>query len=454
MPLLNRMFKKRKILSMSVKTFIKGAFILTLAGIITRCLGFFFKIYLSRIIGSEGIGLYQLIMPLNAIGYAIGISGFEVAVSKLTAMHLAKKNSRSAYNTTLSALFYSLLTSIVCHIIITINAEHIAKYAFGNPECAPLIKMLSLALPFSSIHCIVSSYCLGQEKTLFPGISQFLEQLIRMGSVYFIIKITKKTDASVGVISLVVGEIGATIISLTYMVFASKKAGPFHLPTPLKSAREIFPTYFPVSGNRILLYGLQSLEILLLPKLLIRSGLNYNEALTVLGIISGMAIPLILFPATLSNSVALMLLPNVAKNRDNTKTLLKTGNSALIFSVLFGFACIIFFITIGGKFGAYCFKEPELKNYIMIMAWLCPFIFLSTTFKSILNALGKSTQVFANNMLSEILCIIFITVCIPLWGIRAYMFGLLINQIINALLQLRSYHSHMKKQLHTVNFSN
>lgn len=439
---------------MSVKTFIKGTFILTLAGIITRCLGFFFKIYLSRIIGAEGIGLYQLILPLNAIGYAIAISGFEVAVSKLTATQLAKKDFRGAYNTTLSALFYSLLISICCCIVITTNAEFIAKYAFDNPKCAPLIKILALALPFSSIHCMVTSYCLGQEKTFFPGISQLLEQLIRMAAVYFVIKITKKTDASIGVICLVVGEIGATVISVTYLIFAYKKAGSPRCPAIFKSAKEIFSTYFPISGNRILLYGLQSIEILLLPKLLLKSGLNYNEALSILGIISGMAIPLILFPATLSNSVALMLLPNVAKNRNNTKTLLKTGNSALIFSVLFGFVCIIFFITIGGKFGAYCFKEPELKNYIMIMAWLCPFIFLSTTFKSILNALGKSTQVFANNMLSEILCIIFITVCIPLWGIRAYMFGLLINQVINALLQLRSYHSYMKKQLHTVNFSN
>ena len=432
---------------MSVKTFIKGTFILTLTGIITRCLGFFFKVYLSRIIGAQGIGLYQLIMPLNAVGYAIAISGFEVAVSKLTATYLAKKEPRMAYNTTLSALFYSLLISIGCCVAITRNSPVIAKYVFGNSECSSLIKTLSLALPFSSIHCMVTAYCLGQEKTLFPGLSQLLEQLIRMGSVYFIIKITKKTDASIGVICLVVGEIGATIISLTYIIFCNKKAGSFHPPALIKSAKEIFPTYFPVSGNRILLYGLQSAEILILPKMLIKSGLNYTEALSALGIISGMAIPLILFPATLSNSVALMLLPNVAKNQNNTKAIIKTGNNSLIFSILFGFGCIVFFITIGGKFGAYCFKESELTNYILILAWLCPFIFLSTTFKSILNALGKSTQVFANNMLSEVLCIIFILVCIPLWGIKAYMFGLLISQASNALLQLRSYYSLMRKSL-------
>ena len=439
---------------MSVKTFIKGTFILTIAGIITRCLGFFFKIYLSRVIGSEGIGLYQLIMPINAIGYAIAISGFEVTVSKLTASYLAKNNARKAYNTTISALIYSLLISIGVCIFITCNANFISTHIFGNSECVPLVRILSFSLPFSSIHCMVTAYCLGQEKTLFPGISQLLEQLIRMVSVYFIIKITKKTDASIGVISLVVGEIGATVISITYLLFANKKAAPSKPPALIKSAKEIFSTYFPVSGNRILLYGLQSAEIIFLPKLLTKSGLSYIEALSALGIISGMAIPLILFPATLSNSVGLMLLPKVAKNQGNTKAIIKTGNSALLFSLTFGFACIIFFITVGGKFGSYCFKEPELKNYIMIIAWLCPFIFLSTTYKSILNALGKSTQVFANNMLSEVLCIIFILVCIPLWGIKAYMFGLLINQASNALLQLRSYNSYIKKQLHTVNFGN
>lgn len=433
---------------MSFKKIVKGAFILTLTGIITRLLGFFFKIFLSRTIGAENIGLYQLVMPLSAIGYAIGISGFEVAITKLTASYFAKKQQRQAYRTTLLALLFSLAISISYSIVISINADFIAIHIFNASSCAGLLRILSLALPFSAVHCMISAYCLGQEKTLFPGLSQLAEQIIRITSVYFIIKITKKADASTGTICLVVGEIGATIISLTYIILAKKKRNAnehFSIPN---STKAIFSTYLPVSGNRLLLFGLQSAEILFLPKLLIKSGLSNAQALATLGIVTGMALPIILFPATLSNSVALMLLPSVSKHKENTKVLIKTGNSALLFSVIFGFICIIFFITIGGKIGAFCFKEPEVKNYVMILAWLCPFIFLSTTYKSILNALGKSTHVFANNMLSEILCIIFILLCIPIWGIRAYMYSLLISQVANALLHIRSYHSYMKKQLH------
>ena len=82
---------------MSVKKFVKGTIILTGAGILSRILGFFFKIYLSRLIGAEGMGLYQLIMPVNAIGYAIGISGFEIAVSRLTALYISQNKKQNAF---------------------------------------------------------------------------------------------------------------------------------------------------------------------------------------------------------------------------------------------------------------------------------------------------------------------------------------------------------------------
>lgn len=139
---MNRMIKK-EFIKMSVKKFIKGTFILTLTGIITRLLGFFFKIFLSRIIGAENVGLYQLIMPVSAIGYAIGISGFEVAISKLTAIYFAKKQPQKAYFTTILTLIFSLAISITCTATISINSNFIAVHIFDAPGCAKLLRILS-----------------------------------------------------------------------------------------------------------------------------------------------------------------------------------------------------------------------------------------------------------------------------------------------------------------------
>ena len=208
---------------MSKKAFIKGTFILTIAGVTTRLLGFFFKIILSRIIGAEGIGLYQLVMPICGISYALAISGFEVAISRLTAKYIAGNRPDKAFSVLFLSTIYSLAISITCCILVRHNASWIATKFFNNPAAAPLIKTIIISLPFSALHCMVTSYFIGQQKTGFPGISQLLEQLVRMASVYFIIKITGKTDASIGVLSLVIGEIGAAIISVNYILFYIKK---------------------------------------------------------------------------------------------------------------------------------------------------------------------------------------------------------------------------------------
>ena len=432
---------------MSRKTFIKGAFILTLAGVLTRILGFFFRIYLSRIIGAEGVGLYQLVMPVCTVSYAVGISGFEVAVSRLTAVYTSEGRHSKAYKSTFLCGFFSLITCILCCVLVRANAHNIGKYFFHNADCAPLIRIVMLSVPFSCIHCMVSGYYMGQEKTAFPAFSQLAEQIVRISSVYFIIKITGKTDASTGVLSLVIGEAGAALISFTAIILSGKKSYPFKPDknSLQNSVKEIFHTALPVSGNRTALYGLQSVEAALIPVMLIKNGLTETEALSVFGVVTGMAMPIILFPATLSNSVALMLLPSVSKIKNNPAKLKESGFTSLWFSLIFGFVCIVFFETLGAPLGAFCFKNNQVCTYIRILAWLCPFMFISTTYKSILNALGKSTSVLANSMLSESICLILIIVLVPKLGIRSYLIGLLLNQASNALLHMRSFFACLRK---------
>lgn len=428
---------------MSKKNFIKGTFILTFAGLLTRLLGFFFKMYLSRLIGAEGIGLYQLIMPVCAISYAVGISGFEVATSRFVAINTSRKQYDKAYYISLLCMVLSLSICIFCCIFIRINADFIAIKLFNNKESAPLIRTIVLSIPFSCIHCIVSSYYIGQEKTGFPAFSQLAEQIIRIGSVFIMVKVTHKTNASTAVLSLVIGEAGAAVISIIAIALARKNK-KFNLNMS-KNISRIFKMVIPISTNRSTLHSLQSLETVLIPQMLLQSGLSASESLETYGIITGMALPIILFPATLSNSVSLMLLPSVSKCKNDITKLKETGRNALLFSFIFGLFCAILFVTAGAPLGAFCFKEEKVADFVRVMAWLCPFIFLSSTYKSMLNALGKSALVFINNIISESICILFIILLVPTWGIYAYMIGLLTSQIINAFLQIFRYYKFIYK---------
>ena len=66
---------------MSKERFFKGTFLLTSAGLISRIMGFFYRIFLSHTIGAEGIGLYQLVVPLQHLVLAMTTFGILLRIS-------------------------------------------------------------------------------------------------------------------------------------------------------------------------------------------------------------------------------------------------------------------------------------------------------------------------------------------------------------------------------------
>lgn len=434
---------------MSGKTFIKGTFILTAAGVATRLLGFVFRVFLSRNIGSEGMGIYQLVMPVSAVCFAIGISGLEVSVSRFTAYYCFRQKKTQAIAIAVLCTLISLALCLACAVCVYFSAGFISEYVFHNNSCAPLIRVIAASIPFACIHCMVCSYYIGREKAGLPALSQLFEQLIRIGTVYIMVKIYNQRgepcNEVIGAAGLVAGEIGSALFCLSIILFRSggKKSGLSRrmLAKSLhEHGREIAGTAIPVSLNRLALHGLQSVEAALIPLMLISHGLTRSEALSVYGIVTGMAMPIILFPGTLSNSVSQMLLPSMSRHQDSPERLRRGSAGAVIFSVSFGFACIIAFVTLGGRLGAHLFGEPSVEDYVKILAWLCPFIFISSTFKSMLHALGKTTRVFVNSMLSETINLACVVWLVPRYGIRAYLTGLLISQSVSALLNVSGFY--------------
>lgn len=453
---MNKMIKNHAGFIMSRKTFIKGTVILTAAGILTRIMGFFFRIMLSRATGAEGMGMYQLVMPVLAVCTAAGISGFEVAVSRLCAYYTSRNDRNTAAVYSVLCFTGSIIICSVCTLFVYRYAGIIAIYILHNSACTPLIKTSILSLPFSCIHIIVCSHFIGRDKIWLPALSQLLEQAVRILSVYILIKIYIKSgepcDASIGTAGLVIGEIFSAVLCAEVIICHKKSYVKYLLPSDNNALpdvsrggklfpyiREVHKTAFPVSVNRILLHLLQSVEAALIPMMLKIYGYGHSEAMSVYGIVTGMAMPIILFPSTLTNSVSTLLLPSISRVSDSYRALKKSGGSSLLFSLTFGFLCIIAFLTVGAPAGAYLFNEPSLSEYIRVLAWLCPLISITATFKSMLHALGQTALVLGNSMLSEAVNIVFIVVLVPRFGISAYLTGLLASQAVSAALCLAGF---------------
>lgn len=410
---------------------LRGTIILTVAGVLSRIIGFYYRIFLTRHIGAEGMGLFQLVIPILGISFALCSAGIQTAISKFC----AQKENR--YSWLPAGLLLSIPFSILIGALTFYYADFISARILLNASCAPLIRVLAFAFPFSTFHNCVNGYYFGCKRAGIPAFSQLFEQVIRVATVYLYVYICLKINKPVTVICALYGNFIGELASTLFCFFAMVFDKHFHIQMSNigEHIKKIFLFSLPLTANRLLMHLLQSGEAILIPAQLMVYGHSSPEALSLYGVLFGMCLPLILFPSAITNSLSVMLLPEVsgAQSENNNKAIVRTLNRSIQLCMMMGILSTLLFLTYVGKIGAIIFKEPTVENFILILAWLCPFYYLTTTLGSILNGLGKTTLTCVQNIIGILVRITFLILLVPKLGIVAYLWGLLGSQILVCL---------------------
>jgi stage V sporulation protein B len=97
---------------------LRGTLLLTIAGVISRIMGFFYRIFLANTIGAEGLGIYQMIFPIYSVCFSLCASGIETATSKLVAAKYALKKEQDAFGILKTALFLTITLALCCSFFI------------------------------------------------------------------------------------------------------------------------------------------------------------------------------------------------------------------------------------------------------------------------------------------------------------------------------------------------
>ena len=412
----------------------KGTIILTMAGFISRILGFFYRIWLSDQLGSELLGIYQMIFPISSVCYTIYASGIQTAISKLTA---ERKQSLSVF---FHGLSLSLFLSFVLSFCLYECAPFLStRFLFEERTIVPL-RLLSFMFPFGAISACCNGYYYGKSNSKFPAISQLTEQTIRIACAYalsfFFSSITFSCELAVLV--LVIGEAVASFISIFSLLLSECRGKWNKNYKPIKyNFKSVTLLALPLTSHRLIINLLHSFEATLVPFTLQQSGLSKTTALSLYGILNGMAFPFIFFPTALTGSLSVLLLPVVSKAKQENKItyLTKVIRLSLTFSALLGFLCTIVFLFFGDFLGNFVFHEPLAGTYITILAWLCPFMYLSSTLSSILNGLGKVYHTFFISIISLCLKIGCFILLVPKFSMPGYFFSLLFSQIFTTLAE-------------------
>lgn len=431
---------------MSKKHFIKGTLILACTGFLSRFMGFFYRIFLSHTIGAHGLGIFQLVLPLHALVMALSASGIQTAISRLAASHTALGQKKEARDYFFAGTVFSVGLSAAVSWFIHSNAAFFAKEILKEPLTLPLIRMFVFSFPLSALHTCINSYYLALKRTEIPAGIQLFEQLVRVGSCYLIYLIFvsegREITPLIAVGGTLASEAASSFVSVFFIGISFRKAHyfPSKIRQPFAVLRNLFHISIPLTLNRILLTLLNSMEVILIPQRLRLYGLTPTETLSVYGIFTGMALPLILFPATVTNSAAAMLMPSIAELQalGYKKRIQYVTRKILRYCLLFGGLCTILFLLFGRFLGDFLFHSPTAGTYIRTLAFICPFLYLNTTFTSVLNGLGKSGLCLLHSVLGISVRVIFVFFAIPVLGIRGYLYGILLGELLLTLLHINA----------------
>lgn len=443
------MAKKKPIVRseiMSKNHFFKGTLILTCAGMFTRLIGFFYRIFLSHVIGAQGLGIYQLLMPVQTLVMAISTTGIQTAISRLAAGDFALGKSDHARDKFTIGTICAFLISSGISIILYRNADFFAVQILKESRTASLIRLLSFSFPLGTLHTCINSFSFARKKTVIPSAIQLIEQIVRVGVSYLLYLIFlsegREITPVIAVGGTLAGEFAAALTSLLCIGwhFQANHYSPLKQKNTRQNLREIFHMSVPLTLNRVLLTLLGSIEVVLIPQQLRAFGLDSSEALSIYGIFTGMAMPLILFPSAVTNSASVMLMPSIAELQalGYKKRIRYVTSKASFGCLLLGIACWTLFFFFGKPLGILLFKSPTAGNYIQTLAFICPFLYLNTTLSSILNGLGKPGICLTHNVIGLCTRISFVLLVIPKIGIRGYLYGILISESILSALHLRA----------------
>ncbi len=420
-----------------------GSFLLTCTGLISRFIGFFYRIYLSRIFGEEGMGIYQLTGPVMAISFSLTAAGFQTAISKFVAETTKstrpKKTIGSARPLTLG-LAVSLPLSVIIMFLLIRFSEPISLYWMGEPRTASMIRIMALSIPLSAVHACINGYFYGLKKASVPAISQITEQYFRVITVYlcssFYLSKGQIPPLQITVVGLLAGEFISTLLTIFFFLNTEnqkKKAGS--APACNLTYQPFLAMVLPLIANRVTINALMSYETVSLPAALRQFGYDNTTALSVYGVLTGMALPLLFFPNAVTGSIAVLLLPLISEEtaKGNTKEVRKLTLKTIQYCGLLGFAFMFIFLLFGNTLGTHLFHSRLAGIYITGLSFICPFLYLNNTLSAILQGMGKVILLFFINVTALIIRLFFVFILVPHKGMKGYLWGLLTSQIFTAI---------------------
>lgn len=429
------------------KGFFRGVLILTVGSIFTRVLGFLYRIYVVRLVGAEGIGLYEMVFPVVTLVLVLTTAGIPVAVAKLVADHTARGDQGKIGIIMHVSLLLLAATGMVIPSALMYGAVWFIPLAFSDPRVYWPFMALIPAIFFVSLSSVLRGYYQGINYMLPLAIGPLVEQIVRFFAgitlVSSILPYGLEFGAGALAFAVVLGE-GAGFLVLAGFYWSNRPRGSAlertEKPGISSVLRQLWHLSMPVTLARILASLMLSAKAIIIPHRLQLAGVTVQEATQIYGAFSGMAMSLINFPTVITGSLSSVLLPTIASalTQKNYRTLALRVNQAFKVTILTALPASVLFFTLAEPLTQAFFNNREAAVPLKCLAPGCIFLYLQQTTAGMLYGMGKMRRLLVHSLLGNAvgLWLTYFLTGLPTFGITGAALGVVAGAVLACFLNI------------------
>jgi len=436
---------------MKKDSFLKGAAILGIAGMIVKVMGAFFRIPLGWIIESEGLGYYQVGYPIYTFLLAFSAAGFPTAISKLVSEKKAKDNHKGAYQVFKVSFILLLIIGSVSSIGLALGARYFVDRIIESPNAYYAVLALAPALFFVSLLAAYRGYFQGMQNMIPSAISQIVEQfgrvIIGLGLAVVLMKRGVEQAAAGASLGATIGGISGLLVML--WIFYTHRRKQLQTPeiTNLGEedtfggvVRDLFRISIPITVGASVLPLISMVDSLIVLRRLQQIGFTYEAANKLFGQLTGMAVTLINLPQVLTVALAASIVPVIAESvtRGEMDNVQKDTQSAFRISLLIGLPAAVGLAVLSGPIMQLLYpKEPASVGEILLYLSIAVlFLTQVQTLTGILQGLGKPVIPVRNLMIGAGVKLIttYILTGIPALNVKGAALGTVSAYLVASVL--------------------
>lgn len=424
-------------------SFLYRAGILATSNTLLLLLNFLYRILLGRLAGPEGLGVYTLAIQVYSIAMSICVYGLSLAVTNVASSLHQCGDIRGVRRLVFFALSCFFVLFFVSAIPILLFKNQIAEYMLGDIRTAQSMVAVLFCIFLTGIENIIKALFNGTGQVKFTAVSEVGEQLLRIIIAATLIAQLINNNHSYTSFLIITGMALSEVYSVAFLLSRYYKSiiKPSRSVRGIKTSairRKYLRVAIPSAMTSTAATLFSSITTILFPQRLLLAGYTHRQAVSTLGLLSGMVTPVLLLPSSLVSALCTLLMPSIAASlaRGDKKDLANKVDKSIEVIGFIGLPATAMIMPFVPLLCSLLFAQTAPVELVAVLSISIVLSYYLIVAVSILNGLGRQKHVLVFAVVSELLqvALVYVLCAMPTLHIYGYLAGMMIGDLLRLII--------------------